>query len=183
VRVVTIRAVDLAHDRAGLLALDRSFTTEIVYRVVRTADGFALEEVPVSPALRKEFPLAGDLGDERAWEEGIVAQSDGTIAGFAAWTHRWWNRRTEIWHLYVAPPARGQGLGRALVDEVIAAAQAAGMRCVWLETSTVAYPAIQFYRRLGFVWCGLDTALYDPAHVMPGEMALYFAQALPAPGV
>ena len=35
----------LPADREALLALDRSFTTERVYRVTRTADSFALEEI------------------------------------------------------------------------------------------------------------------------------------------
>lgn len=157
---VTIRPVHLPYDRAHLLALDRSFTTVQVYHVVRTTRSFALEDVAVQPALHKEFPLEDDLGDGRTWEQGVVAeQADGRIVGFAAWTHRRWNRRTELWHLYVAPEARGCGLGRTLLQVVVTAAEAAGMRCVWLETSTVAYPAIQFYRRVGFVWCGLDVSL------------------------
>jgi ribosomal protein S18 acetylase RimI-like enzyme len=52
------------------------------------------------------------------------------------------------------------------------------MRCVWLETSTLAYPAIQFYRRRGFELCGLDTSLYDSADPSAGETALYFARSL-----
>jgi ribosomal protein S18 acetylase RimI-like enzyme len=69
-------------------------------------------------------------------------------------------------------------VGRALVEAVIAAARDAGMRCVWLETSTLAYPAIQFYRRLGFELCGLDASLYDPAGPAARETALYFARPL-----
>lgn len=173
---VSIRTVHLPADRADLLVLDRSFTTTRVYRIVRATWSFALEEVPVQPALHKDFPLESDLGEGRTWEQGVVAEQDGTIVGFAAWTHRPWNQRTELWHLYVAPAARGSGLGRRLLEVVVAAAQVAGMRCVWLETSTVAYPAIQFYRRAGFVWCGLDTSLYDPAWISASETALYFAR-------
>lgn len=173
---VAIRPVRLPEDRAALLALDRSFTTDRVYRIVRAADSFALEEIPAQPPLRKEFPLADDLGTERAWEQGFVAEQAGTIVGFAAFTHRRWNRRTELWHLYVAPHRRGQGVGRTLVEAVIAAAREAEMRCVWLETSNLAYPAIQFYRRIGFALCGLDLSLYDPASEAAGETALYFTR-------
>ena len=31
------------------------------------------------------------------------------------------------------------------------------------------YPAIQFYQRMGFVWCGLDRSLYDPGGDAAGE--------------
>jgi ribosomal protein S18 acetylase RimI-like enzyme len=171
-----IRPVRLPEDRTALLALDRSFRTDRVYRVARTADSFALEEVPAQRPVRKEFPLADDLGTGRTWERGLVAERAGSVVGFAAFTHRRWNRRTELWHLYVAPHFRGQGIGRALVEEVVAAARDAEMRCVWLETSNLAYPAIQFYRRVGFVLCGLDVSLYDPASDAAGETALFFAR-------
>jgi ribosomal protein S18 acetylase RimI-like enzyme len=172
--MVAIRRVRLPEDRAALLGLDRSFTTDRVYRIASTADSFALEAIPVQPPLRKEFPLADDLGAERAWDEGFVAEQGGSVIGFAAFTHRRWNRRTELSHLYVAPSVRGQGVGRTLVEAVIAAARDAEMRCVWLETSNLAYPAIQFYRRIGFALCGLDVSLYDPASEVAGETALYF---------
>jgi len=174
--MVAIRPVRLPEDRARLLALDRSFTTDRVYRIARTSHSFTLEVVPARPLLYKEFPLADDLGAGRAWEQGLVAEHAGAVVGFAATAHRQWNRRTELRHLYVAPPTRGQGVGRALIEAVVAAAHAAGMRCVWLETSNLAYPAIQFYRRVGFELCGLDVSLYDPASDVAGETALYFAR-------
>jgi ribosomal protein S18 acetylase RimI-like enzyme len=174
--VVTIRPVCLPDDRAALLALDRSLTTDRVYRIARTPRSFALEEVPVAPALRKEFPHADDLGPERSWERGVVAEQDGAPVGFAAWTLRRWNRRTEVWHLYVAPAWRGQGIGRALLDAVVAAAREGAMRCVWLETSNLALPAVHFYEHLGFSLCGLDISLYDPAGQAGAETALYFAR-------
>jgi len=44
----------------------------------------------------------------------------------------------------------------------------------------VNYPAIQFYRRLGFRLCGLDETLYRPddSASVPGEVALFFARDL-----
>jgi ribosomal protein S18 acetylase RimI-like enzyme len=176
--MIALRSVRLPDDRAQLLALDRSFMTDRVYRVLRTADSFTLETVTVDPPIRKELPLAEYLGDGRMWEEGIVAQERGAIIGFAAFAHREWNRRTELWHLYVAAARRREGIGRILVESVIVAARAAGTRSIWLETSTLAYPAIQFYRRLGFTLCGLDISLYDPSGAGAGETALYFARDL-----
>ncbi len=176
--MVMIRPARFPHDREELRALDRSLTTDRVYRIARTPWSFALEEVPVQPPLRKEFPLEGELGEGPEWEHCLVAESEGGVVGFAAFAHGHWNRRTELWHLYVAPSHRGRGVGRALIDAVMAHAHAAGMRCIWLETSTLAYPAIAFYQRMGFALCGLDTSLYDPERVPAGEVALYFARPL-----
>lgn len=176
--MVTIRPVHLPADCAPLLALDRSFTTDRVYQVARAAHAFVLEETAVRPPVRKEFPLADDLGEARAWEQGFVAERAGGVVGFAAVAYRQWNRRAELCHLYVSPQQRGQGIGRALMEAVVAAARGAGMRCVWLETSNLAYPAIAFYRRLGFEFCGLDVSLYDPLGAAGKETALYFARPL-----
>jgi ribosomal protein S18 acetylase RimI-like enzyme len=174
--MLSLRPVRLPADRDALLALDRSFTTDRVYRIARTANAFALEVARVDPPLRKTFPLADDLGDERAWREGVVAESDGELVGFAAYSFQRWNQRAELWHLYVAPHLRGQGVGRTLVDVVAGRARQADMRCVWLETSNLAYPAIQFYRRVGFELCGLDTSLYAGAQA--SETALFFMRPL-----
>jgi ribosomal protein S18 acetylase RimI-like enzyme len=179
--MIRIRPVNLSRDRQQLLELDRSFVTDRVYHVVRTDASFMLQEAPVEPPLRKELPLEYDLGAERAWEDGLVGDLDGEIVGFAAWKHEVWNRRTVLWHLYVEANLRGRGVGRELVARVIERARDAGMRAVWLETSSVNYPAIAFYRRLGFTLDGLDLSLYDPSGSAAGETALYFALPLEKP--
>ena len=173
-----IRPVDLARDRIRLLALDTSFTTDRIYAVQATATSFSLMEQVVSPPIRKTFPLDEELGDDRLWQQGFVAEAGDALAGFAALRYEAWNRRAAIWHLYVTPAWRGRGLGAALLDAVEAAARAAGARTLWLETSNVNYPAIHFYRRMGFAWCGLDRSLYDPGDDAVGETALYFSRPL-----
>lgn len=67
---------------------------------------------------------------------------------------------------------------RPLGPAVEGYARAEGARCLWLETSNVNEPAIQFYRREGFVLCGLDQSLYDPTSDAGGETALYFARPI-----
>lgn len=58
---------------------------------------------------------------------------------------------------------RRRGIGRALMDSVVAFAGQVAARCVWLETQDVNYPAVRFYRRLGVRLCRVDQWLYDPA--------------------
>lgn len=103
--MVAIRPVNLPDDRAALLALDCSFVTDRIYRVVGSAESFSLVEEQVYPPLRKTFPLADDFGTARTWEAGFIAEEGGALGGFIAFSHRAWNRRTEIAHCYVAPGA------------------------------------------------------------------------------
>ncbi len=120
--------------------------------------------------------LADDWGDRRAWFEFAVGQpecrafvaedDDGAIAGTGIVTIN--GPVAWIGTIWVAPSARGRGLGRALTEAPIDAAQAAGCRTLVLVATDAGQP---LYERLGFTvqtWYrtmeapGLATAPGDP---------------------
>jgi hypothetical protein len=49
---------------------------------------------------------------------------------------------------------------------------------MWVETQNINIPAIQFYQRAGFRFCGLDEALYDPEEPGRHEVALFWVREL-----
>jgi ribosomal protein S18 acetylase RimI-like enzyme len=103
-----------------------------------------------------------------------VAEIATTLVGVAALKVEAWNRRAVLEHLFIDAPYRGRGIGRTLIADVVRSAQERQARCLWLETQNVNYGAIQFYQRVGFRCCGLDTTLYDSDEPAPGETALFF---------
>jgi putative acetyltransferase len=62
----------------------------------------------------------------------------------------------EVKSMHTAEAARGRGVGTALLRQIMATAQASGMRRLSLETGAWAYfaPARALYARHGFVECG-----------------------------
>lgn len=74
----------------------------------------------------------------------------------------------EIRKMYLLKAFRGRGRGRALLEELIAAALAAGRKRVVLETASVLKEAISLYRSRGFVPVPRtgDAACCDQAFVL-----------------
>ena len=170
----------LPEDAEALGALDGSFTTDTVFRVTLTEEGFALREVPVAPPVTKVFPADAHDGDGEADADDdnsrtyVAHTPDGAPVGFVAVSYSGWNRRLVVEDIEVAPEHRGRGVGRALMALAVEFARARGAGHLWLEVSNNNAPAVHAYRRMGFTFCGLDTTLYEGT-ASEGEQALYMS--------
>ena len=96
------------------------------------------EEVAALPG--EYSPPGGRLG---------LALIEGEPAGCAA-LRRFDGTRCEAKRLYVRPKFRGRGLGRALLDWVMAEARGAGYSELLGDTMPVMAAALEMYRRMGF---------------------------------
>lgn len=177
---LTLRSLLWSDDSDALLALDTSFTTARVYRVVASPNAFSLQDAPVSPPLHKVYNLTRELQDFPAFDDVVIAELDGNVVGVSALSHDVADRRALLKHLYVHRSHRGQGIGGALMEAVIARALEWEARCVWLETQDVNYDAIRFYQRAGFQWCGLDLSLDEHDGSPRDETAVFFMRHLRA---
>ena len=148
--MLTLRSMRWPDDRDALCALDTSFTTERVYRVIATAAAFALHETTVLPPLHKVYDLPNEVEDFPTFDHVVIAEVDTQVVGVAALSNDAVDRRAMVRHLYVDCAYRGQGVGRALMDAMLTRAQHDHARCLWLETQDVNYDAIQFYHVLDF---------------------------------
>jgi GNAT superfamily N-acetyltransferase len=176
--MLTMRSLRWPEDRDALCALDTSFTTERVYRVVVTGTAFTLHETTVSPPLHKVYDLTDDVKGVPALDHVLIAERDAQVVGLAALIHNAADKRAIVRHLYVDRNYRGQGVGRALMEAMADRARQWQARCLWLETQDVNYDAIRFYQRLGFQWCGLDLSLDEREGSSTDETAVFFMRLL-----
>lgn len=168
-----------AADVAALSTFDASFSSGSLLAVRRTTDGgFSVREQQVDPPVSKRYRLGGGLraGQVPPWDRLFLARDGGRLVGVAATTFEAWNARQRLDELHVAPPARGRGLARELVDRALVEARDNGARELWLETQNINLPAIRAYQRLGFEITGLDLSRYAPPH--DTEVAVFLSRAV-----
>ncbi|MFW2541817.1 N-acetyltransferase family protein [Primorskyibacter sp. 2E107] len=93
------------------------------------------------------------LGDDPQDFHGLVAEVDGTLVGLAHYLfhrHGWKIENVcYLQDLYAVPEARGKGVGRALIEAVYAAADAAEAPSVYWTTQEFNTTARQLYDRIG----------------------------------
>ena len=80
----------------------------------------------------------------------LLAEVEGEPAGVAALRPLDDAGACEMKRLYVEPECRGQGLGRALAEAIIAEARELGYDVMRLDTVASMIPARRLYRSLGF---------------------------------
>jgi phosphinothricin acetyltransferase len=88
----------------------------------------------------------------------VVAELDGCVAGYAyvnAYRARPAYRFTVENSVYIAPDAQGKGIGRALLDRLIAICRDDGFRLMIAVIGDSAnFASISLHRRAGFRFCG-----------------------------
>lgn len=95
------------------------------------------------------------LGDDPRDFSALVAERDGRLVGL---THYLFHRHAwkiadvcYLQDLYAVPEARGQGVGRALIEAVYEAADAHGAASVYWLTQEFNHTARRLYDRIGTV--------------------------------
>ena len=78
--------------------------------------------------------------------------------------------------LFVAPSARGQGVGGAVVRAIEHAAAGEGVRTLFLETGVKSFEALRLYGRHGFAGCGPFAAY------RPDPLSVFMVKSLAASG-
>jgi GNAT superfamily N-acetyltransferase len=143
-------------------------------RALRDApDAFwvTLEEEATGGAFRWRDTL--ELGDRAVF----LAISGGANIGLALGAPHWdYPGDAVLAAMWVAPDARGTGVGEALIRAVTQWARDAGHRALRLDVSDTNEPAIRLYARMGFFPTGAVSAFRPPReHITEHEQKLDLA--------
>lgn len=146
VRAVRLRALEDAPDAFATTVDDARSRTADSWRE-RLVDDAAATFLAVMNGIDVGMVVGADL-----------VEHDATAGLFAMW---------------VAPQARRHGVGRALVEAVVAWARSRSRRRVLLEVADSNAPAVMLYERAGFRPTGRSGTLPPPrSHVTEHERAL-----------
>ncbi|MTE16950.1 GNAT family N-acetyltransferase [Nocardia aurantiaca] len=94
-----------------------------------------------------EQMLAGYIGRGRVW---VARDDSGAVVGHVQAAPEADESTWEIVNTAVAQPLRGTGVGRRLIEQVVAAATDAGVRRLEVATATADVGNLRFYQRCGF---------------------------------
>lgn len=154
---------------------NNGYSTDVIYSVSSLEFGgsfeFTLREKRLS--YTKTWETDSDDLDELniiiEQDTSFGAFADGELQGWIICEHRTWNNSFYIENILVNEQYRRQGLGIMLIKNALKEARRLNCRVIELETQNTNYPAIQFYRRMGFNITGVNTRLYDNSE----EIALF----------
>jgi ribosomal protein S18 acetylase RimI-like enzyme len=179
---MNLRPIRWPADAAQLQRFDASYRTTTILLPEIVGLCASLRAVELARPFCKTYPHESLVEAVTSAAFTVAATSEhGAIDGFAAVKLAPWNRSAELTALFVAPDRRGRGVGRALLAAALDFARGEQARCLAVETQSCNVPAIRFYQRAGFRFCGLHTALYDPETVAPEEVAVFFTRSLTDP--
>lgn len=132
----------------------------IVFRLMTSRDLAAVcaieQQVQYAPWTEKLF----SDGLERHW--CLVAESAEKIVGFAV--VQFVVDEASLLNIAVEPTRQKQGIGRLLLDEILAQASAKKATTVFLEVRASNQRAIQMYQQAGFNEMGLRKNYYPAAN-------------------
>lgn len=169
----------LASDLSRLMALDHSTRTDHVWQLeLRKDTGQVLStfrEVRLPRPIVLNYPRDPfALADE--WKKMSMmytAISGPDAVGYILLQEQAPLSMVRVADLVVAPQARRQGLGSALLAAAQEWAQGRGSRRVMLEMQAKNLPALRLAQKHGYEFCG-----YNDHYYLSQDVALFFARAL-----
>ena len=179
----------VSSDLNQLADIDGTINSINYLHVEKSGEGFAQSWKIDQRPLREKLIEPNKVDDETLFsmkqvvggiEEGLalVAEHEGVVVASLVATHQPANSTLRLIDLRVDFDHRGQGLGSALLFQLIQQARELGLRAVCAQTRTNNLPAANFLLRRGFDLAGLDTHLTSNHDLVKEAVTLFWYAAL-----
>jgi len=166
-------------DLEALTFIDASYTTDTVWQVEERSQrdeiSVTFRRLTLPRPLRAEPPRNTQPSLRLRPREGylLVAEEQGKMLGYIEVALQAERDMGLIHSLVVAPNARRQGVGTALLNAAAQLARRQDLSALLLETQTKNYPAISFCQKNGFEFCG-----FNARHYATNDIAIFFIRDL-----
>jgi GNAT superfamily N-acetyltransferase len=176
-------------DLPGLEEIDGTIVSSQYLHLDRAGEGFDLSWKLAERPLREKRTLPNRLGDERQFlvkqiatgrDEGIVLiaeHEDVPVAMLLAQVEPAYGT-LRVHDLRVDFDQRRQGLGTALIYQMISHAREQALRAVTADSTTDNVPAARFLLKCGFDISGLDARRFTNHDLVKESVALHWYAAL-----
>jgi ribosomal protein S18 acetylase RimI-like enzyme len=173
-----VRPATLADLNACLLVDHSSMTDHVWQMQVRNGEaqvGVTFHTVRLPRTMRVEYPrdLEQLVEDWQRGEAFLVAEADNEVRGYIDLLPVPWQQMGWIANLAVEPAYRRRGIATALLRHGRQWARQEGLKLLQVEATTKNYPALRFYQKLGFQFCGFNDHYYSNQ-----DIAVFFVQGL-----
>jgi ribosomal-protein-alanine N-acetyltransferase len=157
------------------LALDHDGVTDHVWQMkVQESEsniGVTFHTVRLPRRMQATYPRALEQLVED-WQRGegfFVAEVDGEVRGYIDLIAQRWQQLGWIVNMAVDREFRRRGIGMALMQHGRQWAKEQGLELIIAEMTTKNYPALSFYQKLGYQFCGFSDHYYRNQ-----DIALFF---------
>jgi ribosomal protein S18 acetylase RimI-like enzyme len=172
----------LQFNRQRFQEIASGYITDAIYRVAHQESAertvFTLTLEPLDAPREFRYPFTDeDFERYEALVPGeycFAAYDRDEVVAVALAEPADWNQTLWVWDFHVSETHRGRGIGRRLMDALVARSLSAGLRAVVCETQNTNVPAIRFYRAVGFTLEGVDISYYTNEDMLPGGTVAVF---------
>ena len=99
------------------------------------------------------------------------------LVGFLIAEERTWNNSVWVEMIRVAEDYKGNGIGSSMLSALELYSKECGNRRIDIETQNTNIPGINFYKKNGYEFAGLNMTLYDPEEC-GDEIAVFMAKGI-----
>ena len=165
--VIHYRPARLPDDAALLIDLNAEYL-QFVFDGVAARFPVTLADIFPGGDIRAYLPdaLPKIVGNGPPESLFLILEQDGHAIGMGG-IRRVRDGICEMKRVYIRDAAKGQGLGRALVERLMQDARALGYRTMFLDTAPTLETAIGLYQRLGFAPIPAYSEVEVPAIMHP----------------